>query len=67
MVAHQPATEAVDHVPRLKAWLEAHPGYTIEVRNHMWMCLDGTAQRRPDELAVVAYDLGILLDRLDAK
>lgn len=61
MVAHQPAAEAVeDQVPRLKAWLAAHPGYWVGVKDRMWTC-EGTY----GPLAV-AYDLGILLDRLEA-
>ena len=64
MVAQQPAAETVDdQVPRLKAWLAAHPRCTIQVRDGMWVCAE------PLRLAAhaVAYDLGILLDRLEAE
>ena len=67
MVAQQPEAEAVDdQVPRLKAWLAAHPRCTIEVRDGMWVCMDGNASSPRLGGLAVAYDLGILLDRLDA-
>lgn len=62
MVAHQPAAEAEDdQVPRLKAWLEAHPRCSIAISRGMWLadCGGGVP-------LAVAYDLGILLDRLEA-
>jgi hypothetical protein len=61
MAARRPAAEAADQVPRLKAWLAAHPAFRIRVLGGMWRCESPAA----DSLAV-ACDLGILLDRLEA-
>ena len=61
MAMQQPAPdEALDEVPRLKAWLAAHPGCWVGVKDSMWTC-EGTY----GPLAV-AYDLSILLDRLES-
>jgi hypothetical protein len=61
MAAHRPAAETFDQVPRLKAWLAAHPAFRIRVVGDMWRCESPAAAS-----LAVAYDLDILLDRLEA-